>query len=696
MRILTVGFIILGWAFLGGSEAQPPPTINIQGGLAASGGGPVTGTHAFRVRFFTVAVGGTAIGSATGNATFSDGGRYSITVTPPAAILASNEVYYELAIDTADDGLDPSDTFSNRVQIHSVPFALLAQNANSLGGTPAAGFTNQFLRKDMSDTFSGSKLTINGALDVGTMGASSHDVNIHGASPGSRLFWDASKGAIRSGQATGTQWDDANIGGNSVAMGYNTTASGFGSLAMGQNTMASGFESTAMGRDTISSGYRSTAMGSGTTASGYFSTAMGFGTTANGSGSTAMGYLTTAGQVGATAMGAKTSALGAYCTAAGKYSTASGAYSTAIGESATAIGLVATAIGYGATANAAGATAMGGGTLASGETSTAMGRSTTASGNTSTALGRDTLASGLFSLATGQLSQATAPLSTAMGKSTIASGSASTAMGDSTTASGTGSTAMGAFTTASGNASTAMGAYTTASGRFSTAMGRSIEARGEFAVAVALNNQVNTVVSQNNTMAIMGGKVGIGSVTPTTRLLVEDNVSGFVATFVNRGDVSNREGIVVQGGANDGSFTTNYLLALDGDGDTVGALRNSSGTFSIFDPSDRRLKTDIKDTEVDALAIVEGLRVVDFKRKSNPDGPTIHGFIAQEAQEVFPEMVTQLDEEMLGISKDTLIPILTKAIQDQQRMMTEQKAEYDARIAALAEEVRALRSDIRP
>jgi hypothetical protein len=198
-------------------------------------------------------------------------------------------------------------------------------------------------------------------------------------------------------------------------------------------------------------------------------------------------------------------------------------------------------------------------------------------------------------------------------------------------------------------------------------MGVGIEAAGDNSLAIALDNQSGTVVSQNNTMAIVGGRVGIGSVTPTTRLLVEDNVSGFVATFINRGDVSNREGIVVQGGANDGSFTTNYLLALDGDGDSVGALRNSSETFSVVDLSDRKSKTDIRDTEVDALAIVEGLRVVDFKRKSNPNGPTIHGFIAQEAQEVFPEMVTQLDEDMLGISKDALIPILTKAIQEQQK-----------------------------
>jgi hypothetical protein len=575
MRILAAGFLVLGVTFIGVSEAQPPPTINIQGGLADSGGGPVTGTHAFRIRFFTVAVGGTEIGAANGNATFSDGGRYSIAVTPPAAVLSANEVYYELAIDTADDGLDQSDTFPNRVQIHSVPFALLAANANLLGGSPASGFltasagSGQFLSKNMSDTFSGSKLTVNGALDVGTAGTSSHDVNIFGASPGARLYWNESRNALRAGRVTGAQWDSGNVGRDSVAMGFNTTASGVTSTAMGFITTASGTNSTALGTGTVASGIRSTAMGFGTIAGGVTSSAMGYGTAASGGYSTAMGY----------------------------------------------------------------------DTAASGTCSTAMGLRTAASGYASTAMGRQT----------------------------IATGPDSTAMGYSTTASGYGAIAMGGLTIAAGTSSLAMGVGTTASGSVATAMGVGIEAAGDNSLAIALDNQSGTVVSQNNTMAIVGGRVGIGSVTPTTRLLVEDNVSGFVATFVNKGDISNRDGILVQAGTNDGSFTTDFLLAIDGDGDHVGALRNSSGTFSVVDLSDRKSKTDIRDTEVDALAIVDGLRVVDFKRKSNPNGPMLHGFIAQEAQEVFPEMVTQLDEDMLGISKDALIPILTKAIQEQQK-----------------------------
>ncbi|OYT43399.1 MAG: hypothetical protein B6U88_01085 [Candidatus Aenigmarchaeota archaeon ex4484_56] len=82
------------------------------------------------------------------------------------------------------------------------------------------------------------------------------------------------------------------------------------------------------------------------------------------------------------------------------------------------------------------------------------------------------------------------------------------------------STAMGIFTTASGHYSTAMGYNTTASGYSSTAIGMEIEANGDYSVAIALNDQNGTIVSKDNTMAIMGGNVGIGTTSPSEKLEV--------------------------------------------------------------------------------------------------------------------------------------------------------------------------------
>jgi hypothetical protein len=53
-------------------------------------------------------------------------------------------------------------------------------------------------------------------------------------------------------------------------------------------------------------------------------------------------------------------------------------------------------------------------------------------------------------------------------------------------------------------------------------MGREIEAAGDYSVAIALNDQNGAVVSQDNTMAVMGGNVGIGTTSPNATLEVND------------------------------------------------------------------------------------------------------------------------------------------------------------------------------
>ncbi|NQX82989.1 MAG: hypothetical protein HRT66_13495, partial [Flavobacteriaceae bacterium] len=132
-----------------------------------------------------------------------------------------------------------------------------------------------------------------------------------------RMFFDKSKGAFRVGTTSGDQWDDANIGigsiamGNetkaigvySIAMGVGTEASGFNSMSTGVSTKANGSSSTAMGNSTEANGTSSTSMGNGTKANGTSSTSMGNGTIANGYFSTAMGYSTTAPSYGETTIG---------------------------------------------------------------------------------------------------------------------------------------------------------------------------------------------------------------------------------------------------------------------------------------------------------------------------------------------------------------------------------------------------------
>lgn len=79
-------------------------------------------------------------------------------------------------------------------------------------------------------------------LIEGTTGA------IPAAGGGTRLMWGPAKGAFRAGSVTGTAWDDANVGDESVAFGSNTTASGLQATALGTSTRASSSRTVASGQ----------------------------------------------------------------------------------------------------------------------------------------------------------------------------------------------------------------------------------------------------------------------------------------------------------------------------------------------------------------------------------------------------------------------------------------------------------------
>ncbi len=118
-----------------------------------------------------------------------------------------------------------------------------------------------------------------GFLVTGTMGAgNSIDTEVTGA--GTRMFFNPRKAAFRAGRIGGNQWNYANIGTYSVAMGENTIAAGNNSTAFGYSTTASGTVATAIGNGTTALGINSIALGYQTTASGIASAVMGINTTA--------------------------------------------------------------------------------------------------------------------------------------------------------------------------------------------------------------------------------------------------------------------------------------------------------------------------------------------------------------------------------------------------------------------------------
>ena len=101
------------------------------------------------------------------------------------------------------------------------------------------------------------------------------------------------------------------------------------------------------------------------------------------------------------------------------------------------------------------------------------------------------------------------------------------------------------------------------------------------------------------------------------------------------------------------------------------SVTNIGGYAAWANYSDRRIKKNIRDTQY-GLSTVLQLRPVEYMLISSELKQV--GFIAQEVNKLVPEVITGVEGdlekgEILGIAYANLVPVLTKAIQEQQKQM---------------------------
>ncbi|MDD5291874.1 MAG: tail fiber domain-containing protein, partial [Candidatus Omnitrophica bacterium] len=252
---------------------------------------------------------------------------------------------------------------------------------------------------------------------------------------------------------------------------------------------------------------------------------------------------------------------------------------------------------------------------------------------------------------------ASADYAVAMGYNTTASGSDSTAMGYDTTASGLHSTAMGISTTASGFSSTAMNYNTTASGSGSTAMGYNTTAESYAGFAIGrFNAGGGTASSWVVTDPLF--EIGIGT---------SSSAKANALTVLKNGNV--------------GIGTTNPVVKLDVDGDIAGDLISTGGSYVGYIAStgagaykltryssSRRYKENITDFNL-GMDVVKKMRPVEFNWKSTGDRD--FGFIAEEAEDINPLLVTKINGEIESFKYMAYTAVLTNAIQEQQKKIEE-------------------------
>ncbi|MAJ32790.1 MAG: hypothetical protein CMC18_09155, partial [Flavobacteriaceae bacterium] len=202
----------------------------------------------------------------------------------------------------------------------------------------------------------------------------------------------------------------------------------------------------------------------------------------------------------------------------------------------------------------------------------------------------------------------------------------------------------------SGLFSTAMGLISTASGDWSTAMGRSTTASGTYSTAMGYYSTASDYAS-----VIIG----------------QYNSSGSSATSADSFSTS-APAFVIGNGEDDTNLSDAFKVMFNGDA-TVSNDLTVNGDVTVS--SDARLKANI----VSLGATLSKLLNIDGKSYTvKKNGAQKIGVLAQDIQEVFPELVSEDKEGMLSVNYQGLIPVLINALKEQEQKFRLQEERYQA------------------
>ena len=183
------------------------------------------------------------------------------------------------------------------------------------------------------------------------------------------------------------------------------------------------------------------------------------------------------------------------------------------------------------------------------------------------------------------------------------------------------------------------------------------------------------------------GQVSIGIQGSGEKFYVFGNdASQYLCLFYHDGNNQNRYGIRIVAGADDASGVIYHVRCDDGDGHVLGYLQHESGTLSIQQASDERLKENIVDSTLEGINTLKNIKQREFNLKRDTSKTKIIGYVAQEMESVYPAAISVMDATQDGsapeddpenpyktLSKTALIDVLIKATQEQQVIIDDLK-----------------------
>jgi hypothetical protein len=209
-------------------------------------------------------------------------------------------------------------------------------------------------------------------------------------------------------------------------------------------------------------------------------------------------------------------------------------------------------------------------------------------------------------------------------------------------------------------------------GSFGSAYGSVLWGSGAYPMIFATSNTERMRIDSS-------GNLLVGITSGSNKLLVNDPV--------NR-DLSTAQVMIVGNGYQarhwlDGTAyyigqdsTLREVRVFSGSSPTTG-VKLTNGATSWASTSDEREK-DIIEPISDAVGKLSGVRTVIGKYKTDGAGTRRSFLIAQDVEAVFPEAVSEDESGILSLRYTDLIPVLVKAIQEQQAIIEQLKARLDA------------------